>query len=87
MPEKKKARYAEVEKASHQILALVADSQKYFGASDASDDWRRYLSFVDEVIADGFLHQAASSLGYLLDETDQTLTQERRTCRLAFSTI
>ncbi len=75
MPEKKQARYAEVEKASATITALVRDSQRYFQAEDSSENWRKYLSFVDEVVIDGFLRQSASSLGYLLDETDPTLTE------------
>ena len=44
-------------------------------ASDQSESWRKYLSFVDEVVVDGLLRQCASSLGYLIDETDPSITE------------
>lgn len=75
MPEQKRIRYEEVSKAGGKIRSLVNDCQKYFRSDDSSADWKTYLAFVDEVIIDGLLKAAACSLGYLLDETDQTLTQ------------
>ena len=75
MAEKKRVRYEEVEQAGTSITSLVRDCQKYFQASDGSESWRKYLSFVDEVVVDGLLKQCASSLGYLIDETDPTITE------------
>lgn len=75
MPEKMKVRTEAIEKSAQTITALVRDCQRYFQSDDSSEDWRKYLSFVDEVVVDGFLRQGASSLGYLLDETDTTLTE------------
>ena len=72
--EKKQQRYKEVSEAAAKITELVADCKKYFRVDDSSENWRRYLSFVDEVIIDGLLRTVACSLGYLLDETDQTMT-------------
>lgn len=34
-----------------------------------------FQAFVDDIVIHGLLKTIASSLGYLLDETDQTLTQ------------
>ena len=66
MAEKKRVRYEEVEQAGASITSLVRDCQKYFQASDGSESWRKYLSFLDAVVVDGLLKQCASSLGYLI---------------------
>ena len=75
LPDQKAVRYEEVTKAGQTIRDLVSDCQKYFRSDDSSKHWKTYLSFVDEVIVDGLLKTIACSLGYLLDETDQSLTQ------------
>jgi len=41
MPERRKARYDDVEVAGKKILGLVKDCQKYFQAHEESEDWRR----------------------------------------------
>lgn len=44
-------------------------------ASDGGPAWEEYLDYVDEFIVNGLLKSLASSVGYLLDETDPNLTQ------------
>jgi len=97
MPEKKNARYEEIGESGQKIVGLIKDCQKYFQATEESENWKRslnydnihlhrytinilssldrYLTFVDEIIVHGLLKTAASSLSYLLDETDHTITQ------------
>ena len=74
MPDRKKKRYDEIEAAGKQITSLLRDCQTYFRASDHSEPWEKYLSFLDDVIVNGLLKMVACSLGYFIDETDQTLT-------------
>ena len=46
-----------------------------FRAKDGASAWEDYLDYVDEIVVNGLLRSIASSIGYLLDETDPTLTQ------------
>eukprot|EP00095_Tigriopus_kingsejongensis_P007513 maker-scaffold103_size370364-snap-gene-1.20 protein:Tk07513 transcript:maker-scaffold103_size370364-snap-gene-1.20-mRNA-1 annotation:"dynein beta ciliary-like" len=75
MPDKKRQRYNEVTEANDKITDLIQECQKYFQCSNDLPAWHKYLSFVDQIIVNGMLRSAASSLGYLVDETDSNLTQ------------
>lgn len=75
MSERKRKRYDEVEKAGHKIVTLLSDCQQCFQSNDDSNDWQQYLAFVDEVVIHGLLKTVACSLGYLIDETDSTITE------------
>jgi hypothetical protein len=75
MPAKKAKRYEEVTEAGHTITSLIQDCQKYFQCSEDLPAWHKYLTFVDQIVVNGILRSAASSLGYLIDETDPTITQ------------
>ena len=75
VPDRKRIRYEEAGKAGEKILGLIRDCQKYYRATDNSENWLKYLSFVDELVVRGLLRTLACSLSYLLDETDQTITQ------------
>ena len=46
-----------------------------FRAKDGSPAWEDYLDYVDEIVVNGLLKALASSIGYLLDETDPNLSQ------------
>ena len=75
MAEQKEKRYEKVAKAGKDISRLVDESQKYLHALENTDTWKAYLEFIDDIVTDGLLLAIASSIGYLLDETDSTLTQ------------
>ena len=47
----------------------------YYRAKDGTPAWEDYLDYVDEIVVNGLLKSVASSVGYLLDETDPNLTQ------------
>lgn len=75
MAEAKEKRYEQVAKAGAEISRLVDENQKYFQALEGTPTWQAYLEFIDKIVTDGLLLAIASSIGYLLDETDATLTQ------------
>ena len=72
--EKRNARYAEVKRAGIRILTLINENRILFD-TDLDDEhekrtWSTYLRYIDGIITDSLLQAVASSLGYLLDETD-----------------
>ena len=75
MVEIKEKRYEQVAKAGNEISRLVDECQKICHALEHSETWQAYLEFIDDIITDGLLRAIASSIGYLLDETDATLTK------------
>ena len=75
MKELKEKRYQQVSKAGTEITRLVDENQKYFQALESTETWQAYLEYIDKIVTDGLLLSIASSIGYLLDETDATLTQ------------
>ena len=75
MTELKEKRYKQVGKAGTEIVRLVDECQKYFHALESTDTWHAYLEFIDDIVREGLLLAVASSIGFLLDETDATLTQ------------
>ena len=75
MSARKRKYYEEISKASKEITTLMTDSQKSFAANVKSKEWQAYLVYIDEIVINGLLKAVAASIGYLLDETDPTLTQ------------
>ena len=67
-------RNAEFSKASKKITSLVNECKENFRAQDDSKTWHAYLEYVDEIIITGLLNVVATSVGYILDETDPKLT-------------
>ena len=71
---KKAKRYEEIKVCAGQIHDLVLQNDKLFlidkVVKRGSKRWRRYLQRVDEIVLNGLLEMIASSLGYLLHETD-----------------
>ena len=73
--ERKNKRNAEMEHAGSKIFNLVEECRQFFKAEENSDIWKAYLEYIDELVIDGLNKTMAASIGYLLDETDSTLTQ------------
>ena len=71
----KTSRYDELKRASEKIQSLLEENSKLFRANVASDAskiyWENYLSYLDDIVANGLLKAVAVSLGYLVDETDR----------------
>uniref|UniRef100_A0A8C5TMB1 Dynein axonemal heavy chain 17 n=1 Tax=Malurus cyaneus samueli TaxID=2593467 RepID=A0A8C5TMB1_9PASS len=49
---------------------LLQENQSLFRADPASDTWKAYLDYVDEIVLDGFFSAIECSLRYLLENTD-----------------
>ena len=72
--QKKAARYSEVKKAGIKVLTLINENRSLFDIDLDNEDetkaWEVYLRYIDRIITDSLLQAVASSLGFLLDETD-----------------
>uniref|UniRef100_A0A8D2N608 Dynein axonemal heavy chain 17 n=1 Tax=Zonotrichia albicollis TaxID=44394 RepID=A0A8D2N608_ZONAL len=68
--ERLERRYSLVREAGHRIHSLVEENQSLLRAEPASDAWKGYLDYVDEIVLDGFFTAIECSLKYLLENTD-----------------
>uniref|UniRef100_A0A803WAD3 Dynein axonemal heavy chain 17 n=1 Tax=Ficedula albicollis TaxID=59894 RepID=A0A803WAD3_FICAL len=59
-----------VRDSGHRIHCLVQENQSLLLAEPASDAWKVYLDYVDEIVLDGFFTAIECSLKYLLESTD-----------------
>ncbi|NXA70989.1 DYH9 protein, partial [Mohoua ochrocephala] len=63
-------RYSLVRVAGQRLHSLVKENQSLLLADPASDAWKAYLEYVDEIVLDGFFTAVECSLKYLLENTD-----------------
>ncbi|XP_062448100.1 dynein axonemal heavy chain 9 [Rhea pennata] len=63
-------RYSLVRESGLRIHSLVKENQSLFTADTASDVWKAYVDYVDEIVLDGFFTTIECSLKYLLENTD-----------------
>ncbi|NXW79744.1 DYH9 protein, partial [Hirundo rustica] len=68
--ERLERRYSLVRESGQRIHSLVKENQSLFLADPASDAWKVYLDYVDEIVLDGFFTAIECSLKYLLENTD-----------------
>ena len=70
----KKARYKDLEISAAKIKKLILTNQEIFKINLRSNTsvkaWYAYLQYVDCIVYDSVLQMVATSLAYLLDETD-----------------
>ncbi|NWY63744.1 DYH9 protein, partial [Erithacus rubecula] len=59
-----------VRDSGHRIHCLLQENQSLLRAEPASDAWKVYLDYVDEIVLDGFFTAIECSLKYLLENTD-----------------
>ncbi|NXO27701.1 DYH9 protein, partial [Cisticola juncidis] len=59
-----------VREAGHRIHSLLKENQSLLLADPASDAWKGYLDYVDEIVLDGFFTAIECSLKNLLESTD-----------------
>ena len=71
---RKEKRYEEIKAATDDIKKLLEENRKLFHANVKPDSaqvyWKNYLIYLDSMIAKGLLKTIATSIGYLLDQTD-----------------
>ncbi|XP_071672595.1 dynein axonemal heavy chain 9 isoform X6 [Patagioenas fasciata] len=63
-------RYSLVRESGQRIHLLVKENQSLLLADPASDIWKAYVDYVDEIVLDGFFTAIECSLKYLLENTD-----------------
>ncbi|NXO76324.1 DYH9 protein, partial [Sitta europaea] len=68
--ERLERRYSLVREAGQRVHSLVKENQSLLLADPASDAWKVYLEYVDEIVLDGFFTAIESSLKDLLENTD-----------------
>ncbi|NWT53909.1 DYH9 protein, partial [Erythrocercus mccallii] len=59
-----------IRESGQRIHSLVKENQSLLLAEPASDAWKAYLDYVDEIVLDGFFTAIECSLKYLLENTD-----------------
>ncbi|KAK2515571.1 hypothetical protein Q9233_014084 [Columba guinea] len=62
--------YSLVRESGQRIHLLVKENQSLLLADPASDIWKAYVDYVDEIVLDGFFTAIECSLKYLLENTD-----------------
>jgi dynein heavy chain len=70
-----KERYSEIKEGGKAIHTMVKDSNKVLRVSNASNDWRAYVDFVNNVVVDGLAQVLRTSLEYLYDQIDPASIQ------------
>ena len=74
MTEVKEERYSSISKCSEDIQKLMTEIAECFlinkKIKPTSRRWRSYLRHVDASISEALLYTIATSIGYLLDQTD-----------------
>ncbi|NXO51687.1 DYH9 protein, partial [Aramus guarauna] len=63
-------RYSLVRESGLRIHSLLQENQSLLLADPASDIWKAYVDYVDEIVLDGFFTAIECSLKYLLENTD-----------------
>jgi dynein heavy chain len=63
-----KERYTEIKEGGKVIQTMVKDTNKELRVSNASNDWRSYVDFVNNVVVDGLSNIVQTSLSYLYDQ-------------------
>ncbi len=66
-----KSRYSAVKADGEKIHAMVQENLDYFKATEDSEDWRRYVDYLDDLVLDGFFDCVECSLKYLLENMDK----------------
>lgn len=66
-----KSRYASVTADGEKIHSLVKENLDYFKATDDSEDWMKYIEYLDDLVLDGFFECVECSLKYLMENMDR----------------
>ncbi|KAM6240341.1 dynein axonemal heavy chain 9 isoform 2-T2 [Spheniscus humboldti] len=68
--DRRERRYSLVTVSGQRIHSLMKENQSLLLADPASDIWKAYVDYVDEIVLDGFFIAIECSLKYLLENTD-----------------
>ena len=65
-----KERYSDIKEGGKAIHTMVKETNKVLRVSNASQDWRAYVDFVNNIVVDGLAKVVRNSLEFLLDQID-----------------
>jgi dynein heavy chain, axonemal len=65
-----KERYSDIKEGGKTIHTMVKETNKVLRVSNASQDWRAYVDFMNNIVVDGLTKIVRNSLDYLLDQID-----------------
>jgi dynein heavy chain len=65
-----KEKYGEIKEGGKSIHGMVKDTNKVLKVSNASNDWRAYVDFVNNVVVDGLAKIVHNSLDFLFEQID-----------------
>jgi len=68
-----KERYTEIKEGGKNIHNMVKDTNKVLKVSNAANDWRAYVDFVNNVVVDGLAKVVYTSLEYLYEQIDPVI--------------
>ncbi|RYG70338.1 hypothetical protein EON64_00425, partial [archaeon] len=72
-----KERYSEIKEGGKNIHNMVKDTNKVLRVSNASNDWKAYVDFVNNVVVDGLAKVVYTSLDFLFEQVDPaTITKD-----------
>lgn len=54
------------------LHSLVKQNLEYFKAEEDSEDWRKYIEYLDDLVLDGFFDCVECSLKYLMENMDKS---------------
>jgi len=60
-----------VQADGEKIHSLVKENMELLSAEEDSEDWRKYVEFLDELVLDGFYESILCSLNYLKENMDK----------------
>ncbi|XP_071797739.1 dynein beta chain, ciliary isoform X1 [Asterias amurensis] len=63
-------RYGEITSTGEKIHSLVKENCELFKADPATDTWKAYIDYVDDMLVDGFFACINCSMTYMLENTD-----------------
>lgn len=66
-----KQRYSSLKADGEKIHSLVKENLEHFTATEDSDDWRRYIEYLDDLVLDGFFECILCSMTYLMENMDK----------------
>ena len=65
-----KERYSDIKEGGKTIHNMVKETNKVLRVSNASQDWRAYVDFMNNIVVDGLTKIVRNSLDFLLDQID-----------------
>lgn len=68
--ERVKKRNTDIQQAGEKIKEHLNENMRLFKADIASEEWKQYVEYIDEMITEGFFTAIHCSMSYLLDNTD-----------------